>query len=71
MSTLIELAQHIERLYPLKDKQAGTRYRIVSQLAGLTELEELGGKPRYVPSKALQDGTLWDASAESQSARRS
>lgn len=62
MTTLIELAQHIENLYPLKDKQAGTRYRIVNQLAGLTELEELGGKPRYVPSQALQDGTLWDAS---------
>ncbi|MBF0675170.1 hypothetical protein [Pseudomonas sp.] len=52
MTTLIELAQHIENLYPLKDKQAG-----------LTELEELGGKPRYVPSQALQDGTLWDASS--------
>ncbi|MNJ60509.1 hypothetical protein D3C77_562480 [compost metagenome] len=68
MTTLIELAQHIERLYPLKDKQAGTRYRIVSQLAGLTELEEMGGKPRYIPSKALQDSTLWDGAAEQHAA---
>ena len=70
MTTLIELAQHIENLYPLKDKQAGTRYRFVNQSAGLTELEELGGKPRYVPSQALQDGTLWDASSEHQAAAR-
>ena len=60
MSTLTELAQQIALLYPLKDKTAGKRYRIVSELAGLTELEELGGKPRYIPTRALQDSAIWD-----------
>ena len=46
MSTLTELAQQIAALYPLQDKTAGKRYRIVSQLAGMTELEEIGGMPR-------------------------
>ena len=40
MSTLTELAQHIARLYPLTDKSAGRRYRVVNQLAGLTELNQ-------------------------------
>ena len=60
MTTLTELAEQIERLYPLRDKKAGKRYRIVDQLAGLTELEELGGAPRYIPSQALQDKAVWD-----------
>lgn len=41
MSPLIELAQQIEQLYPLKDKKVGKRYRVVSELAGMTELEEI------------------------------
>lgn len=60
MPTLTELAKQIAELYPLKDKTAGKRYRIVNQLAGLTELEEVGGKPRYVPTRALQDARVWD-----------
>ncbi|HYQ39934.1 MAG TPA: hypothetical protein VER09_13470 [Pseudomonas sp.] len=60
MSTLTELAQQIAQLYPLRDKKAGKRYRIVSELAGLTELEELGGQPRYIPTRALQDRNAWD-----------
>lgn len=60
MPTLTELAKQIAELYPLKDKTAGKRYRIVNQLAGLTELEEVSGKPRYVPTRALQDDKLWD-----------
>ncbi len=60
MSTLTELAKQIAELYPLRDKTAGKRYRIVNQLAGLTELEEVGGRPRYVPTRVLQDDTLWD-----------
>ena len=60
MSTLTELAQQIALLYPLRDKKAGKRYRIVSELAGLTELEELGGQPRYIPTRALKDRNLWD-----------
>ncbi len=60
MSTLTELAQQIALLYPLKDKTAGKRYRIVNELAGLTELEEIGGKPRYIPTRSLQDSNLWD-----------
>ena len=35
MSTLTELAQHIAKLYPLQDKQAGNRYRVVGELAGI------------------------------------
>lgn len=60
MPTLTELAKQIAELYPLKDKTAGKRYRIVNQLAGLTELEEVGGRPRYVPTRALQDDSIWD-----------
>jgi hypothetical protein len=60
MPTLNELAQQIAELYPLKDKTAGKRYRIVNQLAGLTELEEVSGQPRYVPTRALQDDKVWD-----------
>lgn len=60
MSTLTELAKQIAELYPLKDKSAGKRYRIVSELAGLTELEEVSGKPRYIPTRALQDDSIWD-----------
>jgi hypothetical protein len=60
MSTLTELATQIAELYPLKDKTAGKRYRIVNQLAGLTELEEVGGKPRYIPTHTLKDDRLWD-----------
>lgn len=60
MSTLTELAKQIAELYPLKDKTAGKRYRIVSELAGLTELEEVSGQPRYIPTRALQDDSVWD-----------
>jgi hypothetical protein len=60
MSTLTELATQIAELYPLKDKAAGKRYRIVNQLAGLTELEEVGGQPRYIPTHTLKDDRLWD-----------
>ena len=60
MSTLTELARQIAELYPLKDKTAGKRYRIVSELAGLTELEEVSGKPRYIPTRALKDNSVWD-----------
>ena len=34
MSTLTELAQQIAKLYPLKDKRVGKRYRVVGELAG-------------------------------------
>ena len=47
MSTLTELAQQIAKLYPLKDKRVGKRYRVVGELAGMTELEEINGEPRY------------------------
>ncbi|KJH84586.1 MULTISPECIES: hypothetical protein [Pseudomonadaceae] len=60
MSTLTELAQQIAALYPLQDKTAGKRYRIVSQLAGMTELEEINGVPRYVDTRQLDDRQLWD-----------
>ncbi|WP_181296378.1 hypothetical protein [Pseudomonas sp. Q2-TVG4-2] len=60
MSTLTELAQQIASLYPLQDKSAGKRYRIVSQLAGMTELEEINGAPRYVDTCQLADQNLWD-----------
>ncbi|WP_019341197.1 hypothetical protein [Stutzerimonas stutzeri] len=60
MSTLTELAQQIAALYPLQDKTAGKRYRIVSQLAGMTELEEIGGMPRYVDTCQLDDKALWE-----------
>ncbi|MCG6539394.1 hypothetical protein MCB86_04800 [Pseudomonas sp. KSR10] len=61
MSTLTELAQQIAALYPLQDKTAGKRYRIVSQLAGMTELEEINGVPRYVDTRQLDDRQLWDS----------
>ena len=60
MSTLTELAQQIAALYPLQDKTAGQRYRIVSQLAGMTELEEINGEPRYIQTMALKNKQLWD-----------
>lgn len=60
MSTLTELAHHIARLYPLTDKSAGRRYRVVNQLAGLTELEDTSGRPRYVASRQLQDRSRWE-----------
>lgn len=63
MSTLTELAQQIATLYPLHDKTAGKRYRIVSQLAGMTELEEINGLPRYVDTCQLDDKSLWERRA--------
>jgi len=60
MSTLTELAQHIAKLYPLKDKCAGKRYRVVGELAGMTELEEINGEPRYIQTLSLQDKQRWD-----------
>lgn len=63
MSTLNELAEQIDRLYPLKDIHRGTRYRVVNQLAGTTELEAVNGQPRYVPTHTLHDRTLWKRSA--------
>ncbi|WP_313089339.1 hypothetical protein [Pseudomonas sp.] len=60
MSTLTELAQQIAALYPLQDKTAGKRYRIVSQLAGMTELEEISGLARYVDTCQLDDQALWE-----------
>lgn len=63
MSTLTELAQQIAALYPLQDKTAGKRYRIVNQLAGMTELEEIGGMARYVDTCQLDDCSLWDVGA--------
>lgn len=62
MPTITELAQQIDLLYPLRDKTAGKRYRIVNELAGLTELEELSGRARYIPTRALQDRNVWDLS---------
>lgn len=63
MSTLNELAEQVDRLYPLKDTHRGIRYRIVNQLAGTTELEAVNGQPRYVPTLSLRDRTLWKLSA--------
>lgn len=60
MSTLTELAQHIAQLYPLQDKRAGKRYRVVGELAGMTELEEINGEPRYIQTLALKDRQSWD-----------
>lgn len=65
MSTLTELAQQLVALYPWQDKTAGKRYRIVNQLAGMTELEEIGGLPRYVDTCQLDDRNLWDGGSES------
>lgn len=55
-----DLAREIAQLYPLRDKKAGKRYRIVDELGGTTELEELSGQPRYVPTRSLKDAQLWD-----------
>lgn len=60
MSTLTELAQQIAALYPLQDKAVGKRYRIVSERAGMTELEEVCGSPRYVDTRQLDDKELWE-----------
>lgn len=60
MSTLTELAQQIAQLYPLQDKRVGKRYRVVGELAGMTELEEISGAPRYIQTLALKNKQLWD-----------
>lgn len=60
MSSITELARLVVELYPLRDKQAGKRYRVVRELAGLTELEEVCGRPRYVQSASLRDSSLWE-----------
>ncbi len=54
-----ELAELISRLYPLHDKQRDKRYRVIGELAGTTELEEMSGQPRYVQTRALRDQTIW------------
>lgn len=59
MSTLIELAEQINLLFPIKDKALGKRYRIVDQLGGTTELEEASGKARYISTRALQNSAFW------------
>lgn len=63
MSTLDKLTEHINRLYPLRDTIHGTRYRVVDQLAGTTELEAINGQSRYIPTRALQDQKLWSFQA--------
>ncbi|MBA1265255.1 hypothetical protein ACYCFC_10770 [Stutzerimonas sp. NM35] len=60
MSTITELAQQIAQLYPLQDKHVGKRYRVVGELAGMTELEEINGEPRYIQTLALKDRQRWD-----------
>ena len=60
MSTLTELAQQIAQLYPLQDKRVGKRYRVVYELAGMTELEEIDGSPRYIQTLALKNKQLWE-----------
>ena len=60
MSTLTELAQQIAKLYPLQDKRVGKRYRVVGELDGMTELEEINGEPRYIRTLALKDRQVWD-----------
>lgn len=57
-----DLSLHIARLYPLRDKKDGIRYRIVDELGGTTELEATNGQPRYVPTRALENPQLWDFS---------
>ncbi len=59
MSTMDKLSEQINRLYPLEDAIQGIRYRVVDQLAGTTELEAIGGEPRYVPTHTLKDQNLW------------
>ena len=61
MSTLTELAQQIAKLYPLKDKRVGKRYRVVGELAGMTELERsTASRATSVRwrSKTARSGTL-------------
>ncbi|AJE22488.1 hypothetical protein E0E54_02075 [Azotobacter chroococcum] len=65
MSTLTELVQQIAQLYPLEDKRVGKRYRVVDELAGMTELEEVGGAPRYIRTAELKDRRLWAHAADS------
>ncbi|MCL7462398.1 hypothetical protein [Pseudomonas sp. NW5] len=60
MSSITELARLLAELYPLHDKQVGKRYRVVRELAGLTELEEVGGQARYVASASLRDARQWE-----------
>ncbi|CAM5548138.1 hypothetical protein SSTU70S_04245 [Stutzerimonas stutzeri] len=43
----------------MQDKRAGKRYRVVGELAGMTELEEIDGEPRYVQTLALKNKQLW------------
>lgn len=59
MSTLNEIARQICERYPLIDVMAGQRYRIVDELAGLTELEAANGEPRYVATDSLEDSSRW------------
>ena len=59
MSTLTEVARLIAENYPLLDLKAGQRYRIVDQLAGLTELEAANGEARYVLTRNLDDNNRW------------
>ena len=47
-------------MYPLQDKRVGKRYRVVGELAGMTELEEINGEPRYIQTMALKNKQLWD-----------
>lgn len=68
MSTLAEIAEQIQFLYPLEDKRLGMRYRIVDQLAGTTELEAINGTPRYVPTRALKNPELWHLTVRQQKA---
>jgi hypothetical protein len=63
MSTISELAEQISHLYPLEDTRLGTRYRIVDQLGGTTELEAISGQSRYVATHALHDKRLWKLQA--------
>lgn len=55
-----DIAREIAQLYPLRDKRAGKRYRIVDELAGTTELEEINGRPRYVATRELNNRQIWD-----------
>lgn len=63
MSSTDKLSEQINRLYPLKDKRQGIRYRVVDELGGTTELEAISGQPRYVPTHTLQDQNLWHIKA--------
>ncbi|MBB3101940.1 hypothetical protein [Azomonas macrocytogenes] len=59
MTTLTELAEQIAKLYPLHDKKADKRYRVVGELAGMTELEGTNGEPRYIQTHVLKDKKVW------------